>query len=412
MFQSNVLPMGENGVEQESQVNQNGYSWWGEQDTWDWQDQFTWEAPVSRGSQVKEEYEDENDTNGGWHASGAWHSWANSDSAASMFQSNALPMPGENGAEQESEVNQNGYSWWEEHYTWDWQDQSTWEASQSLGSQVKEEYEDENDTNGENGGWHASGAWHAWANSDSELQGVKADVKTEDEFGEEKSNRKGKRPLTDEKALEASKGMRLDGAHPKERVNTFLSRYFGRSMVKGQDISYETKSVQQGFVSKLVVSVWSHSQSYFGQARETEKAAEVSAAEAFLVDQDVIEAANHLPPPMSKVRQFERDKQKGMVQSLSGFKKTKAVRQIKQAAHDTYNQFRDDGCGTAMWDGVAWCSKYSSCAVHVAKTAEHGELLICYKHFSGWVSSIVWFGHVMVSEVGSWWKGFTLSRLC
>ena len=269
-----------------------------------------------------------------------------------MFQSNVLPM-GENGVEQESEVNQNGYSWWDwQDQSWDWQGQSTWEAPQSLGSQVKEEYEDENDTNGENGGWHASGAWHAWANSDSELQGVKADVKTEDEFGKEKSNRKGKRPLTDEKALEASKGMRLDGAHPKERVNTFLSRYFGRSMIKGQDISYETKSVQQGFVSKLVVSMWSDSQSYFGQVREKEKAAEVPAAEAFLADPDVMEIANQLPPPMRKVRHFERDKQKEHIQSSSGSGKTKAVQDAAQAAHDTYNQYQGR-CRQAFWDGVA-----------------------------------------------------------
>jgi len=177
-------------------------------------------------------------------------------------------------------------------------------------------------------------------------------VKTEDEFGEEYSNRKGKRPLMDEKALEASKGMRLDGAHPKERVNTFLSRYFGRSMVKGQDISYETKSVQQGFVSKLVVSVWSHSQSYFGQARETEKAAEVSAAEAFLADPDVMEIANQLPPPMWKVRQFERDKQKEHIQSSRGSGKTNSVQESTQTAHDTYNQYQGR-CRTAFSDGVA-----------------------------------------------------------
>lgn len=259
-----------------------------------------------------------------------------------MFQSNGWPMPGENGLEQESEVNQNGYSWWGQHDTWDWQDQSTWEASQSLG-------------NDENGGWHASSAWHSWANSDSVLQGVKADVKTRDEFGEEYSNsmpRKGKRPLTDEEDLEASKGMSLDGVHPKERVNTFLSRFFGRSMVKGQDISYETKSVQQGFVSKLVVPVWSDSQSYFGQACENQKAAEVSAAEAFLADPQVMETANQLPPPMWKVRRCERDKQKGIIQSSSGSRKTKAVQKSTQAARDRYNQYRDS-CRTATWDGVA-----------------------------------------------------------
>ena len=181
-------------------------------------------------------------------------------------------------------------------------------------------------------------------------------MKTEDEFGKEKSNRKGKRPLTDEKALEASKGMRLDGVHPKERVNTFLSRYKKqeRNVLTRSfgHISYETKSVQQGFVSKLVVSMWSDSQSYFGQVREKEKAAEVPAAEAFLADPDVMETANQLPPPMRKVRHFERDKQKEHIQSSSGSGKTKAVQDAAQAAHDTYNQYQGR-CRQAFWDGVA-----------------------------------------------------------
>ena len=351
---------GENGVKQESEVNQNGSSWWEEHDTWDWQDQFTGETSLSSGSGetslssgsqdgVKQESEVNQNGSSWWEEHDTWD-WQDQFTGETSLSSGS-----QDGVKQESEVNQNGSSSWEEHDTWDWQDQFTGETSLSLGSQVKEEYQDENDTNDENGGWHASSAWHSWANSDSELQGVKADVKTEDEFEEEYSKnrrRKGKRPLMDREDVEASKGMNLDGLHPKETVNTFLSRYAGRSMVKGQDISYETKSVPQGFVSKLVVPVWSDSQSYFGQACATEKAAEVSAAQAFLADPEVIETASNLPPPMWKIRRCMRDQHKATVQSLSGSRKTKAVQKATQAAHDRYNKYRDS-CRTAIWDGVA-----------------------------------------------------------
>ena len=145
----------------------------------------------------------------------------------------------------------------------------------------------------------------------------------------------------DEDAVESSRGLDLDSMPPKQAVNTFLSRYAGRSITKGQDYQYETMQVNQSFVSILVVLISScFQQSFTGQPCGTEKDAEVSAARAFLSDGEVRAAARNLPPPMWKIRHFIRDQNKEELQSSSNRKKTKLTEDVKQQTVERYEGLR------------------------------------------------------------------------
>ena len=113
-----------------------------------------------------------------------------------------------------------------------------------------------------------------------------------------------------------------------------------------------TKSVKQGFVSALHVPIWSE-EVFFGQACATEKEAKVSAAEAFLSNPAVIEAAAKLPPPAWKTRKHVREENKDTLRSLSNSKKSRFAEELKEASKERFNSFREEGCGNAFWDGVA-----------------------------------------------------------
>ena len=100
-----------------------------------------------------------------------------------------------------------------------------------------------------------------------------------------------KRPKRKAESLESSFHLSFEGKHPKAAVNMFLFRYTGRDIIKDEDFWYSCEERSDGIECSLHIPAWRSGAIFVGQACESSAQAEVSAAEKFLPDPDVVEAA-------------------------------------------------------------------------------------------------------------------------
>ena len=159
-----------------------------------------------------------------------------------------------------------------------------------------------------------------------------------------------KRPKRKAASLEASAGMSFEGKHPEAAVNIFLFRYTGRDIIKKQDYWHICEETPHGVVCSLHVPAWRSGAIFVGRACEAPSQAEISAAEIFLEDTEVLEAAERLRPPMCVVQHHTRET-KSQREDLRNSGQVQQVR--KEMANQKYHGFQTKGFRTAVWDGKA-----------------------------------------------------------
>ena len=150
------------------------------------------------------------------------------------------------------------------------------------------------------------------------------------------------------KSLEASAGMSFKGKQPKAAVNMLFFRYTGRDIINKPDYWYICEETPHGVVCSLHVPAWRSGAIFVGRACEAPSPAEISAAEIFLEDTEVLEAAERSPPPMCVVQHQSRET-KSQREDLRNSGQIQQVR--NEMANQKYHGFQTKGFRTAVWDG-------------------------------------------------------------
>ena len=186
----------------------------------------------------------------------------------------------------------------------------------------------------------------------SQLQGdqhVKEELVKEEPQWSQQDKQPGQKSKRKMPSMHASLGMDLTKKHPKNAVKEFLQRYFARDIAY-DDYFYVMEEEEEGdkgeegkcgFRAKLHVPIWSQ-QVFQGDWRNSPKEAEVSAAEQFVADLDVREAAANLPAPLKVIKYWNR---------LHDTRNTGAA--VHERSRHEYNNQRNRGCRMALWDGKA-----------------------------------------------------------
>ena len=181
-----------------------------------------------------------------------------------------------------------------------------------------------------------------------EDQHVKEELVKEEPHWSEQDKERGQKSKRKMRSMHAaSQGMNLNEKHPKTAVKEFLQKYFARDITY-DDYYYVTEEEGDkgeegkcGFRAKLHVPIWSQ-QVFQGDWRDSEKEAEVSAAEQFVADKDVREVAANLPVPFRVMKYWMRHHDK---------RSTSAA--VNERSRQEYNNQQNRGYRMAVWDGKA-----------------------------------------------------------
>ena len=136
-------------------------------------------------------------------------------------------------------------------------------------------------------------------------------------------------------------GLKIDFTQAKAKVmvNTFLTRYFARQVIKGEDYCYVCQPHEEGFQAYFMAPCWDRSQKkYWGIPQPSQIEAEANAAITFLREPDVQQAAENLPPPMQDC-----------VAYVNSLHRRASGAEIKGRAKQLYDQLAQ-GCATAFND--------------------------------------------------------------
>eukprot|EP00438_Fugacium_kawagutii_P012215 Skav227257 [mRNA] locus=scaffold378:86766:87593:- [translate_table: standard] len=167
------------------------------------------------------------------------------------------------------------------------------------------------------------------------------------------SKRHKSKPIINVEELERLKGMTYGEGNrlPTKDLVAFLTRYFGYRMKRGEHFEFSTHPSEGGFVAVLEVLIWS-SQSYVGRWAWTGEAAREEAAKDFLLQPEVFRAAENLPPPIGRVRDFffYRLKATDLYRHML-YPEFKAV--VEEYTREYISQCLDTGCRNAFTDGRA-----------------------------------------------------------
>eukprot|EP00438_Fugacium_kawagutii_P013468 Skav231272 [mRNA] locus=scaffold2436:452403:452837:- [translate_table: standard] len=138
---------------------------------------------------------------------------------------------------------------------------------------------------------------------------------------------------------------------PTRDLVSFLTRYFGHQVKKGEDYELSTEPFLGGFMASLTVHVWS-SQTCCRRWSRTEEAAREHAAKAFLQKPEVHQAAANLPPPISRVRKFfsSRLRLTGLYDDIP---RAEYIALVDQYTHEYISRCLENGCSNAFTDGRA-----------------------------------------------------------
>ena len=160
-----------------------------------------------------------------------------------------------------------------------------------------------------------------------------------------------KQKTVESNRLEDHIGLALDGAPPRSAVRQFFDRYTGLRSSK-DDFYFSHKHMEEGVVATLIAPALGD-RHFEGQQCSNEKSAEQSAAAVFVQDPEVLQIARCLPPPLATLRKIA-DKYHSKKQQLAaeGLSTKEAAEEILR---DIYDNLRDKGCRTALWDGyISW----------------------------------------------------------
>lgn len=140
-------------------------------------------------------------------------------------------------------------------------------------------------------------------------------------------------------------GLSFGGLVPKTAVLRFYERYTASDRIEW---SYVHHQWDLGFSATLTLPAF-YNRSFTGQIKRTTGQAEISAAQVFLKDSDVLEAAPRLPPSQKYIRKHVPLKK---YQRLALFQMGLDPEDVhKQVLHQVYMGFRALGCRTEVWDG-------------------------------------------------------------
>ena len=222
-----------------------------------------------------------------------------------------------------------GYS--DEWNTWtkdEYDDPAQWESGNWDTSECKDEYDD-TAAQQESGSWGTSTC--SW-------------IKQEDVVSMPATK---KQKTWESNCLEDHIGLALDGAPPRSAVRQFFDRYTGLRSSK-DDFYFSHKHMEEGVVATLIAPALGD-RHFEGQQCSNEKSAEQSAAAVFVQDPEVLQIARCLPPPLATLRKIaDRYHSKKQQLAAKGLSTKEAAEEILR---DIYENLRDRGCRTALWDG-------------------------------------------------------------
>ena len=156
------------------------------------------------------------------------------------------------------------------------------------------------------------------------------------------------------RSLQHHIGMKFGDYKGRDAVTVFFCRYTG---CDEKDYSFDC-TWRRGYC-KAVLKTPSLGDRTFegkwkrGSNREKSRhLAEFSAIDAFKADREVLEIAASLPPPITRIKEkiFLR-KDEYLAVKAHGLVPTEVVRRM---VHRVFLEFRELGCRTALWDGMAW----------------------------------------------------------
>ena len=170
-------------------------------------------------------------------------------------------------------------------------------------------------------------------------------VKEEPQWSQDKQHgQKSKRNMP---SMHASIGMDLTKPHPKNAVKEFLQRYYARDITYPdyfyvmEEEGNKGEEGKCGFRATLHVPIWGQ-QVFQGDWRNSPKEAEVSAAEQFVADKDVREAAANLPAPVKRIKYWNKLHDK-----------TSTSQEVHERSRREYSDQQNRGLRMAFWDGKA-----------------------------------------------------------
>ena len=245
-----------------------------------------------------------------------------------------------------------GYSTdWAEWNTWtkdEYDDTAQWESGNWDTSECKDEYDDT--AQWESGNWDTSECKDEYddtaAQQESGSWGTSTCswMKQEDAVSMPATK---KQKTWESNRLEDHIGLALDGAPPRSAVRQFFDRYTGLRSSK-DDFYFSHKHMEEGVVATLIAPALGD-RHFEGQQCSNEKSAEQSAAAVFVQDPEVLQIARCLPPPLATLRKIaDRYHSKKQQLAAKGLSTKEAAEEILR---DIYENLRDRGCRTALWDG-------------------------------------------------------------